>query len=184
MTKLIFLGAPGAGKGTQSQVIAEWLKVPHISTGEILRSAISKQTPLGIKAKKYVDNGNLVPNELILDLIEERLNHRDTKNGWILDGFPRNVVQADFLNGLLTKLEQTFDAVINLDVKDEVVTKRLMSRGRADDSEDTIKNRLVVYREQTAPLIDYYQQHQLLKNVDGNRQPYEVSQEIKAIVKS
>ncbi len=106
MTKLIFLGPPGAGKGTQGQVLAEFVNIPHISTGDILRSAIAKQTPLGIKAKNYVDNGNLVPDELILDLIEERLTQSDAQKGWILDGFPRNVAQADFLSSLLDKLNQ------------------------------------------------------------------------------
>ncbi len=184
MTKLIFLGPPGAGKGTQGQVLAEFVNIPHISTGDILRSAIAKQTPLGIKAKNYVDNGNLVPDELILDLIEERLTQSDAQKGWILDGFPRNVAQADFLSSLLDKLNQNCDGVINLDVTDEIVTKRLLSRGREDDSELTIKNRLVVYRQQTAPLIDYYEQVKLLRNINGNRKPLEVSQEIKAIVKS
>ena len=101
MTKLIFLGPPGAGKGTQSNVIAEGFHIPHISTGDILRQAIAEQTPLGVKAKTYVDNGDLVPDDLILDLIKERLSQGDTQKGWILDGFPRNVTQADFLNGLL-----------------------------------------------------------------------------------
>jgi adenylate kinase len=184
MTKLIFLGPPGAGKGTQSQMIADSLGIPHISTGEILRSAIAQQTPLGLKAKTYVDNGDLVPDELILDLIEERLSQSDAQKGWILDGFPRNLAQANFLTELLDKLNQSCDAVINLEVSDEVVTKRLLSRGRNDDSEETIKNRLVVYRQQTAPLIDYYQQCNLLKNVDGNRHLGEVNQAIKTIVKS
>jgi adenylate kinase len=184
MTKLIFLGPPGAGKGTQSKMIADSMSIPHISTGDILRSAISKQTPLGIKAKSYVDNGDLVPDELILDLIEERLSESDAQKGWILDGFPRNVAQADFLNHLLSKLNQNCDAVINLDVADEIVTQRLLSRGRSDDSEETIKNRLVVYREQTAPLIDYYQKSELLKNIDGNLELAQVSQNIQAIVQS
>jgi adenylate kinase len=184
MTKLIFLGPPGAGKGTQSKMLADSLGIPHISTGDILRSAIAQQTPLGIKAKGYVDNGDLVPDELILDLIEERLNKNDAQKGWILDGFPRNVAQADFLTHLLDKLHQNCDGVINLDVADEVVTKRLLSRGRNDDTEETIKNRLVVYREQTAPLIDYYQKSGLLKNIDGSRLLAEVSQAIKAIVQS
>lgn len=184
MTKLIFLGPPGAGKGTQSQVVAESLDIPHISTGDILRSAISNQTPLGIKAKTYVDNGDLVPDELILDLIKERLSQDDANKGWILDGFPRNVAQADFLSNLLNDLNQEFTAVINLDVADEVVTQRLLSRGRKDDNEETIKNRLLVYRQQTAPLIDYYQKHNLLKNVNGDRQLDDISKEIQAIVKS
>ena len=184
MTKLIFLGPPGAGKGTQSQVVAESLDIPHISTGDILRSAISNQTPLGVKAKAYVDNGDLVPDELILDLIKERLSQDDANKGWILDGFPRNVAQADFLSNLLTDLNQKFTAVINLDVADEVVTQRLLSRGRKDENEETIRNRLVVYRQQTAPLIDYYQKHNLLRNVNGDRQLDEISKEIQAIVKS
>ena len=184
MTKLIFLGPPGAGKGTQSQIVADSLGIPHISTGDILRSAIADQTPLGVKAKSFVDNGDLVPDDLILDLIKERLSQDDAAKGWILDGFPRNVPQADFLANLLASLNQACDAVINLDVADEVVTKRLLSRGRKDDSEETIKNRLVVYRQQTAPLIDYYQKNNLLKNVHGDRQLNEISEEIQAIVKS
>ena len=184
MTKLIFLGPPGAGKGTQSQIVADSLGIPHISTGDILRSAIAEQTPLGVKAKSFVDNGDLVPDDLILDLIKERLSQDDAAKGWILDGFPRNVPQADFLANLLASLNQACDAVINLDVADEVVTKRLLSRGRKDDSEETIKNRLVVYRQQTAPLIDYYQKNNLLKNVHGDRQLNEISEEIQAIVKS
>jgi len=184
MTKLIFLGPPGAGKGTQSQVVADSLGIPHISTGDILRSAIANETPLGVKAKSFVDNGDLVPDELILDLIKERLSQNDAQQGWILDGFPRNVAQADFLANLLSDLNQACTAVINLDVADEVVVERLLSRGRKDDNEETIKNRLVVYRQQTAPLIDYYQKHNLLKNVNGNRQLDEVSEEIQAIVKS
>lgn len=184
MTKLIFLGPPGAGKGTQAQVLAEKLSIPHISTGEILRMAIAEQTPLGIKAKTYVDNGDLVPDELILDLIQERLSQDDAQKGWILDGFPRNVSQAEFLDGLLTQLNQTCNYVLNLDVPDEILIKRLLARGRKDDNEETITNRLHVYRQQTAPLIDYYQKHNLLKPVNGDRTPAEVSQNLQTIVQS
>jgi adenylate kinase len=184
MTKLIFLGPPGAGKGTQAQVLAEKLGIPHISTGEILRMAIAEQTPLGIKAKSYVDNGDLVPDELILDLIQERLSQNDAQKGWILDGFPRNVSQAEFLDGLLTQLNQTCNYVLNLDVPDEVLIKRLLARGRKDDNEETITNRLQVYRQQTAPLIDYYQKHNLLKPVNGDRTELEVSQNLQTIVQS
>lgn len=181
MTKLIFLGPPGAGKGTQGKIVADRHRIPHISTGDILREAISNQTPLGIKAKTYMDKGDLVPDDLILELISERLQAEDAKDGWVLDGFPRNVSQADFLSNLLEKLDQKCNGVINLDVPDQVLMKRLLGRGRKDDNEETIANRLHVYREQTAPLIDYYQQHHLLKTVNGNRQLEEVSQELEAI---
>ncbi len=182
MTKLIFLGPPGAGKGTQGKIVADNHNIPHISTGDILRKAIADKTPLGVKAKSYMDKGDLVPDDLILDLISERLQAEDAQEGWILDGFPRNVAQADFLTKLLDELNQKCDAVINLDVPDEVLIKRLLGRGRKDDNEETITNRLHVYREQTAPLIDYYEQHNLLKNVQGNRTLEEVSQELEAIV--
>jgi adenylate kinase len=184
MTKLIFLGAPGAGKGTQAQILSQNLGIPHISTGEILRGAIADETPLGIKAKGYVDNGDLVPDELILDLIKERLGQEDAQKGWILDGFPRNVPQADFLKNLLQELNQVCNGVVNLDVPDSVLLERLLSRGRKDDNEATISNRVQVYRQQTAPLIDYYQQHQLLINVNGHRELSQISEELETIVKS
>ncbi|MBL1208579.1 adenylate kinase [Geminocystis sp. GBBB08] len=184
MTKLIFLGAPGAGKGTQAQILSENLGIPHISTGEILRNAIAVETPLGIKAKSYVDNGDLVPDELILDLIKERLGQEDALGGWILDGFPRNVPQADFLSNLLQELNQVCNGVINFDVPDHVLLERLLSRGRKDDNEATISNRLQVYHQQTAPLIDYYEKHQLLINVNGDRELSQISEELETIVKS
>jgi len=184
MTKIIFLGPPGSGKGTQGALIAEKYGIPHISTGDILRGAIASQTPLGIKAQSYVDNGDLVPDELILDLIEERLGQDDAQNGWVLDGFPRNVPQAEFLSGLLAKLDQHCNAVVNLDVPNEVILQRLLARGRRDDCEKTITHRLDVYREQTAPLIDYYHHNNLLKTVNGDRPMEEITSEIIAIVKS
>lgn len=183
MTRLIFLGPPGAGKGTQAEILAKKLEIPHISTGEILREAIAQQTTLGIEAKNYVDNGDLVPNELILDLVKERLSQEDTKKGWILDGFPRNVHQASFLDELLAQLNQACDYVLNLDVQDEVLIERLLARGRKDDNKDTITNRLEVYRQQTAPLIDYYQKHNLLNQVNGDLTLNEVHESLLAIVK-
>lgn len=184
MTKLIFLGPPGAGKGTQAEILAEKLSIPHISTGEILRKAIADETPLGIQAKSYMDKGDLVPNDLVLNLVEDRLNQDDAKKGWILDGFPRSVSQAEFLDKLLPKINQTCDYVLNLDVPDEVLIKRLLARGRKDDNEATIRNRLEVYRQETAPLIDYYKNHNLLKQVDGDRTLEEVNQSLQEIVKS
>jgi adenylate kinase len=184
MTRLIFLGPPGAGKGTQAEILANKLEIPHISTGEILRTAIAAQTPLGVKAKSYVDHGDLVPDELILDLVKERLSQPDTQKGWILDGFPRNVSQASFLEGLLSKLNQACDYVLNLDVPDRVLIERLLARGRKDDNQETITNRLQVYRQQTAPLIDYYQEHNLLHQVNGDYSLEQVNESLLAIIKS
>ncbi|MGK7877744.1 MAG: adenylate kinase [Xenococcaceae cyanobacterium] len=181
-TGLIFLGAPGAGKGTQAQLLAEFLQVPHISTGEIFRNAIAQKTVLGLQARSYVDKGELVPDELILDLIRERLSQSDAQKGWILDGFPRNVSQASFLDELLCELNQSSDYVVNLEVPDEVLTTRLLLRGRKDDNEQTIRRRLQVYREQTAPVIDYYRDRGRLHSVDGDRLPEEVTESLKQIV--
>ncbi|MEC4982575.1 MAG: adenylate kinase [Oscillatoria sp. PMC 1068.18] len=178
MTRLIFLGAPGAGKGTQAGFLATSLDIPHISTGEILRKAIQENTLLGQKAQKYVDAGELVPDELILDLIRERLSQPDAAKGWILDGFPRNVTQADFLLKLLAALEQNYDCVLNLEVPDEILVERLLKRGRLDDTEETIRRRLEVYREQTEPLIAFYRQSQVLQSVDGDRHPEEVTESL------
>ena len=173
MSRLIFLGAPGAGKGTQAKILADSRSIPHISTGDILREAVKKQTLLGLKAKEYMDSGNLVPDSLVIDMIHERLQESDAVDGWILDGFPRNEPQAGFLEELLKDIQQSCDRVINLDVDDEVVVKRLVQRGeasgRSDDNEVTVRHRLRVYREQTAPLIEFYQSRNLLVTVDGDQ---------------
>lgn len=182
MTRLIFLGAPGAGKGTQAQQLAELCNIPHISTGEILRNEVAQGTPLGIQAKSYQEKGELVPDELILDMVSQRLSESDALSGWILDGFPRNVTQAKFLDELLEKLQQKCDRAINLEVPDEVIVTRLLGRGRPDDTEDIIRRRLEVYREQTAPLIDYYKQRQLLVCVQGNQSMAEVTEDLQKAV--
>ncbi len=186
MTRLIFLGPPGAGKGTQAKILANVCEIPHISTGDILRTAKAQGTPLGKKAQFYMDRGELVPDELILDLIRERLNQSDTKAGWILDGFPRNVSQATFLDTLLQELNQTYDRVVNLEVPDQILVGRVLGRGRkegrADDTEEVISQRLAVYHQQTAPLIDFYSQRQHLISVDGNRSPEEVTASLKQLV--
>ncbi|MBV5260924.1 adenylate kinase [Synechococcus moorigangaii CMS01] len=173
--RLIFLGPPGAGKGTQAQVLAEACGIPHISTGEILRAAIANQTELGQQAQSFVDRGELVPDSLILDLIRERLQQPDAEQGWILDGFPRNVSQAEFLSTLLTELNQACDVALNLEVPDTTLVERLLSRGRKDDNQETIERRLQVYREQTAPVIDFYQKQGALKSVNGDRPLEEVT---------
>ncbi|HLP91984.1 MAG TPA: adenylate kinase [Nostocaceae cyanobacterium] len=182
MTRLIFLGPPGAGKGTQAQILAQFLQIPHISTGDILRQAIKDQTPLGIKAQSYVDSGQLVPDDLVEDLVKERLSQPDAANGWILDGFPRKVTQAVFLQELLAGTHQDGEKVVNLDVPDEVVINRLLARGRKDDSEEIIRRRLEVYRQETAPLINYYgDRHQLL-SINGNQSQEEVTVALKSTI--
>ncbi|NJL84411.1 MAG: adenylate kinase [Chloroflexaceae bacterium] len=182
--RVIFLGPPGAGKGTQAKQLAERYGIPHISTGEILRNAIAQSTLLGQKAQAYVDRGELVTDDLMLDMIRERLQEQDAKNGWILDGFPRNVAQADFLEQLLGELNQEAKQAINLEVPDGIILNRLLQRGRKDDQEDTIRRRLEVYREQTAPLIEFYRQRDKLYSVDGDRSPDTVTQSLTDILEA
>ncbi|MGC1307311.1 MAG: adenylate kinase [Phormidesmis sp.] len=182
MTRLIFLGPPGAGKGTQAKVLSENCKVPHISTGDILRAAVKAGSELGEKADGYMKAGELVPDNLMLDLIRERLDQADTANGWLLDGFPRNVEQAEFLDKLLAEIDQSCDVVINLEVPDDVLIARMLARGRADDKEDVIRNRLEVYREQTKPLISFYTGQEQIKSVDGNQEMEAVSAELFKLV--
>ncbi len=184
MTRFIFLGPPGAGKGTQAKTLAKHWNIPHISTGDILRQALREKTPLGVKAKGYMDKGELFPDGLVQDMVKERLNQGDNQSCWILDGFPRTVKQATFLSVLLQELNQSQQKVVNLDVPDDVVVARLLERGRNDDTEEVIRRRLEVYRSDTAPLIDYYQQQQMLVVVNGNQSQEAVTTELKAIVNS
>jgi len=184
VARLIFLGPPGSGKGTQAGTLAKVWQVPHISTGEILRSAVSQQTSLGKKAQSYMDRGELVPDQLVLDLVQERLNQPDTEQGWILDGFPRNVLQAEALDQMLSAMDRGCDAAINLDVPDEVIVGRMLARGRKDDNEETIRRRLEVYRIETAPLISFYQKRQQLTSIDGNQSMDQVTTAIQKSIKS
>ena len=183
MTKrLIFLGPPGAGKGTQAQVLSQTNQIPHISTGDILRAAVASETPLGVRAKGYMDRGELVPDSLILNLIQDRLSDEDTAKGWILDGFPRNVNQARFLDELLSKLDRNADCVLNLEVPDEVLVERLLARKRTDDTEETIRRRLEIYHQNTVPVINFYRQKETLKIVDGDRMMAEVTESLKEAI--
>ena len=188
---IIFLGPPGAGKDTQAQRVCSALNIPQISTGDILRRAIKEQTPTGVKAKAFIDAGKLVPDEVIIDIVRDRLAQADCAGGYILDGFPRTVPQAEALEGIAA-----IDAVIELDVADEKLIERLSGRRvclkcgatyhvsrlngetrcatcgdtliqRDDDKAETVLNRLTVYHNQTAPLVDFYQKRGLLKVIDG-----------------
>jgi adenylate kinase len=182
VTRLIFLGPPGAGKGTQAKTLAEFLGIPHISTGDILRQAIQDKTNLGMQAQSFMDKGELVPDTLVEDMVKERLQQPDAKTGWILDGFPRKVTQAEFLAELLTSLGQGGEKVINLDAPDEAVITRLLGRGRKDDTEEVIRRRLEVYRDETAPLINYFTDRQKLLTVNGNQSQEEVFTHLKDII--
>lgn len=182
MKRLIFMGPPGAGKGTQADIIREKFKIPQISTGEILRNAVKNSTPLGQEAKKYMDAGDLVPDVVVIGIIKERLAEKDCAKGFILDGFPRTVEQAEALNKILKELKMDLDAVINLHVPEEELVNRLLKRaeieGRSDDNRETIQNRLKTYNEKTFPLIDYYKKAGLLKEINGVGSMEEITMEI------
>ncbi|WP_338893196.1 adenylate kinase [Rhodococcus sovatensis] len=166
--RLVLLGPPGAGKGTQAEVLSQKLGVPHISTGDLFRANIGEQTPLGIEAKKYLDAGDLVPSELTVDMVRSRLAEPDAVNGFLLDGFPRSVGQAESLVDILADLGAKLDAVLSFVVDEDIVVKRMLSRGRADDTEDVIRNRLKVYRDETAPLLDHYRDQILAVDAMGD----------------
>lgn len=201
---IVLLGAPGAGKGTQAALLVEDCGLCHISTGDILRAAVKNQTELGIKAKGYMDAGELVPDDLIIDLMRERFQEPDTAKGVILDGFPRTTTQAVALDTMLAELERPLGAALLIDVDFEVIVNRLCSRRmckecghigtaadaacpkcsgemyqRDDDNEATVRNRLDVYEKSTSPLIDYYRGCELLVTIDGDRDPKLVYADVK-----
>jgi adenylate kinase len=159
------LGPPGAGKGTQAQKLAEKLGIPQISTGELFRSNIENGTKLGLEAKRYLDAGDLVPSELTNQLVDDRLDDSDCANGFILDGYPRSLEQAKALHAMLERRNCDIDAVVEFRVSQDELLQRLKARGRADDTEDVILNRMNVYRDETAPLLEYYRDK--LKTVDA-----------------
>ncbi|HEY5775759.1 MAG TPA: adenylate kinase [Xanthomonadales bacterium] len=184
--RIVLLGPPGSGKGTQAALLVEQLGVPHISTGALLRNAAKRGTELGLKAKALTDKGELVPDDVISDMIEERLSRADVANGFILDGYPRNLAQAKSLDLLLERLNQPVDEAILIDIKPELIIKRIAKRaqeeGRADDTEETVRNRLQVYSEQTAPLAEYYAERGLLTRVLGEGGVDEIFQRIRSIL--
>lgn len=201
---IVLLGAPGAGKGTQAQRLVRDFGVAHISTGDLLRAAVKGGTELGIQAKKFMDAGELVPDQLVIDLVKERLAQEDAQNGFMLDGFPRNTVQAVTLDTELSALGRELDCALLVDVPYPVIIKRLSSRRtclecgytgtasdtvcpscggemyqRDDDKPETIKNRLDVYEKSTSPLVEYYRGQGILKTVDGNRDVDVVYEDVK-----
>ena len=204
---IVLLGAPGAGKGTQAQKLVEEFGVAHISTGDLLRAAVKAGTKLGVKAKEYMDAGQLVPDKLVVDLVKERLAADDAKKGFILDGFPRNTAQAVTLDSALADMGLSLDAALLVDVKAEVIVERLSSRRtcrdcgytapagvdvcpscggemyqRDDDKPETIQNRLNVYESQTSPLVEYYKGKGLLKVIDGDRPVDDVYADVKELL--
>ncbi len=213
--KIIMLGAPGAGKGTQAKRIADKWKLPHISTGDIFRANIKNGTELGIEAKKYMDKGALVPDELTVKILLDRVSAKDCADGYVLDGFPRTIPQAEVLDKALEELGDSIDYAINVDVPDDSIISRMSGRRacvscgatyhvefaptktegicdrcgkelilREDDKPETVKKRLMVYHEQTQPLIDYYAGKNILKSVDGTKDMEEVFKDITSILEA
>ncbi len=204
---IVLLGAPGAGKGTQAERIIEEYSIPHISTGDILRAAVAAGTPLGLEAKKFMDSGALVPDDVVIGLVKERLTQPDTDEGFILDGFPRTLPQAEALDAALASVGKQIDIALAVVVDPEVIVGRLTSRRtcrdcgkittvsalvggkcpvcggevyqRDDDNEDTVRNRLLVYAESTAPLVGYYAGKGVLLELDGDRPVDEVWADVK-----
>ena len=169
--RLVLLGPPGSGKGTQAARLNDYLQVPHISTGDLLRAEVAAGSPLGMQAKEVMARGDFVSDEILLGMLEDRLARPDTANGFILDGYPRNQVQADALGSLLKKIGQPMDYAVQLEVPTDLLVDRIAGRaaaeGRADDTPEVVRNRLEKYTSQTAPVIDYYRQQGQLTVVNG-----------------
>jgi adenylate kinase len=184
--RIVMLGAPGSGKGTQAAKLVEHLDLPHISTGELLRAAVRDGTLLGQRARAVMDRGELVSDEIMLDLLEERLSDEDVKNGFILDGYPRNLAQAGALDELLERLGQPVHEALQIDIDEELVIQRILKRadeeGRSDDSEEVARKRMRVYAEQTAPVVDYYARKGVLSRVLGEGSIEDVFQRIRAVL--
>ena len=169
--RLVLLGAPGSGKGTQAARLKEHLQVPHISTGDLLRAEVAAGSKLGLAAKEVMARGELVSDAILLGMLEDRFSRPDTRGGFILDGYPRNLAQAAALDALLSRLGQPMDYAVQLDVPTEMLVERIAGRakaeGRADDNPDSVRTRLGVYDSQTAPVVEFYRQHGQLTVVDG-----------------
>lgn len=184
--RLVLLGAPGSGKGTQAAKLREHLKVPHISTGDLLRGEVAAGTELGRQAKAVMDRGELVSDAILLGMLEERFSRPDTAGGFILDGYPRNIAQAGALDAMLGRIGQPVNCAVQLDVDTELLIERIAGRaaaeGRTDDSPEAVRNRLRVYNESTAPVVDYYRGQHKLAQIDGVGTMDEVFARILAVV--
>jgi adenylate kinase len=184
--RLILLGPPGAGKGTQAKILVETYGIPQLSTGDILRSAIQNRTPLGLAAKEVMDRGDLVSNDIVNGIVSDRLDADDCKSGFILDGFPRTIGQAEALDGMLADKGMELDAVIEMTADADVLVARVINRAkesnRPDDNPEVIRKRLDVYKNDTAPLVEYYRKRGLVKTVDGMEPVDQVTAAIKAAI--
>ncbi len=180
--RIVFIGPPGAGKGTQAERMIEKYKLAHLSTGDMLRAARDAQTEVGKKADEYMSSGQLVPDEIIVGVIQERLGQADCEGGYLLDGFPRTIAQAEALDKMLADKGTPLDVVLELKVPEEELFTRLAGRGRADDTPEVIKQRLVAYRDQTSPLLDYYGKAALLKSIDGLGTVEDIFDRVQAIL--
>jgi adenylate kinase len=180
--RIVFIGPPGAGKGTQAERLIERYKLAHLSTGDMLRAARDAQTEVGRKAEEYMSQGQLVPDDIIVAIIAERLAMPDCKGGYLLDGFPRTIAQAEALDAMLAKKATPLDIVLELRVEEEELFRRLAGRGRADDTPDVIRQRLVAYRKQTEPLLEYYGKRNLLTVIDGLGTVEQIFDRVKAVL--
>lgn len=186
--RIVLLGAPGSGKGTQATLLKERLSVPHISTGDLLRAAVKADSPLGREAKAVMERGELVSDEIVLGMLEERLKQPDAAAGFILDGYPRNPAQANALDLLLERLGQPVDSAVQLDVAEQTLLGRLVKRGtdqnRVDDSPETVRRRLGIYLEQTAPVIDHFEAQGRLTRIKGEGTVDEIAERIVASLRT
>ncbi len=186
--RIILMGPPGAGKGTQAQVLVDYYKIPQLSTGDILRAAIEAKTPTGLQAKEIMARGDLVPDEVVCGIVAERLDDKDAVNGFVLDGFPRTIAQAGALDEIMAEKGISLDAVISLEVDTDALIERIKSRSvenggtRADDNVEVLRNRLKVYQELTEPLLAYYKRQGILKAVNGMASIEEVSAAIAKVL--
>ena len=179
--RIILFGPPGCGKGTQATFISESLAIPHLSTGDMLRSAVSSGSEIGLKAKNIMESGGLVSDQIVLSIVEERIAKDDCEKGFILDGFPRTVNQAEKLD-LLLNTNNKLDYVLRIRVDEEEIIKRLIDRAREDDKPDIIKNRFKTYNSETEPLIPFYEERKILFNIDGMQEIEKVSEDIKKVI--